>query len=747
MRLRNTSTIAPIIPIMRSIPPSRRKIRKTPTAFLLFLLILPLTACRRQNAAEQVQAPPVIAPELSENQLASSPGNLLSAESNAPVHWQTPEPETLRRAKDARRPIFAFVGMPQSLLTHTALEAIYRNGALVESLNRDFVPVLVDADVCREIGLLTVPLCAELKKPTTLPMLLWLTSEGNPIAWLPLSSQNPKEIVENVTNAANTVGHMWLESPDYVMNNGRSDNTARSQRLSALAFVPVVQTSANPSSDINAAIRQLATLYDATTHNFDDSGGLFPSGALKLLSEAACYKAIPAFSRDAASKTVGELGGELAASAMIDPLDGGIFLNRVGIGWNMPVFLRGCSQQAQAAIAWMNAGRATHNSTFTAIGLSALSYAEDAYATGNGLFAMGFNEDPEKTADWLWSEESIRSALTHNEAEVFCAVCEISKLGNIPSECDTRRQFFRLNSLAMRTPVAKVAISLGIPAESADALFQSSCRKLSKIRGERLGNTMHDKIPHAASTFRMISAFASAWSATGDPIWRDKALRSIQKAKIFFAEGNRLRYQADHPGKGQNAARAFIYGLGILAALDVSDITLDPGWASWAEDLASTASEHFTDANGAIEECPASSRFVNLPAVDRSMLFDDSSAGLLSIAEARLVRMGMSVTSSLTATVTPLHTSVPSQPILHTDLIEAWLIRLCSPVITLADNAPEALKLAVCRLPTGLVLRSTTTRQTTNPPPSGKARITLPGGGDHLVSSPEELSAILNTVF
>ncbi len=712
----------------------------------LCLAVMPIS-CRRHKDAPPPLPPPVIARELGGNQLVTGPGPMLRGESKAPIRWQIPNKETLQHAADARRPIFAFICTPQVPLTHTALEAIYHNGDLIELLNRNFIPVLIDSDVCREIGLLVAPLCREINKPISLPLLLWMTSDGNPIAWLPLSDRSPKSIVDTVTNSANMVSKMWTETPDYVMRNGKFDNDNRAERLRVTAIIPPDQTSPNPFSDTTAAIRQLAVLYDTTTHSFDKSGGLFPSGALKLLAQAACFKPIPAFSREAARKTLGYLGDELAASAMIDPLDGGIFLNRVGMGWNLPIFLRGCSHEAQAANAILSAGRTTHNPTYIAIGLAALRFAEETFGTPDGLFALGYSEDPGRTTDWLWSEDAIRSALTPEEAKLLCAVCEVSRLGNIPPECDSHRDYFRLNTLRISTPVAQVAATLGMAPETAAPLFQSACRKLLKIRGERLGNVVRDNVPHAESTFRMISAYATAWTVTGDPVWRDKALRTINKARITFAEVNRLRYAANFPGVGQNAARAFIYGLAIIASLDVSDITLDPAWASWGEDLASTASELFTDAKGSLEECPADSRFINLPAIDRTMVFDESSAGLLSIAEARLVRMGRNVLPSFTATVAPLHISVPSEPILHTDLLEACLIRLHAPVIIVDPTAPDDLKLAISRLPTGLAPRSTATSHTSKPPPAGKARVVLPDRSERIVSSAEELNTALNTVF
>src|ERR1035437_6288030 len=215
---------------MRHKPPSLGRQLAIPATAMICLCAL-LASCRRHKQAPPASPPPVIAGELGGNQLATSPGPMFRAEANAPVHWQIPDQQTLRRAAEARRPIFAFVGTPQIPLCHTVLETIYHNNALVDSLNRNFIPVLVDADVCREIGLIAAPLCRELKKPISLPLLLWVSSDGNPITWLPLNNPNPKDIIETTTNAVNAVALTWTQWPDYVMKNGRLDNKNRRERL------------------------------------------------------------------------------------------------------------------------------------------------------------------------------------------------------------------------------------------------------------------------------------------------------------------------------------------------------------------------------------------------------------------------------------------------------------------------------------------------------------------------------------
>ena len=152
------------------------------------------------------------------------------------------------------------------------------------------------------------------------------------------------------------------------------------------------------------------------------------------------------------------------------------------------------------------------------------------------------------------------------------------------------------------------------------------------------------------------------------------------------------------------SGRAFLYGLAIQAALDVSDITFDTHRASWAEDLATTASEKFLSGDLLRETAPGQSIFNSLLS-DRSMLFDDSTVGLLSTAEARLAARGRKLSGPFAITVVPTPTDATTRPILHTDQLVAGLIRELAPLVLLSPDTPDSLKEAACRLPVRMVTR------------------------------------------
>ncbi|OYV00045.1 MAG: hypothetical protein CFE26_24595, partial [Verrucomicrobiales bacterium VVV1] len=299
--------------------------------------------------------------------------------------------------------------------------------------------------------------------------------------------------------------------------------------------------------------------------------------------------------------------------------------------------------------------------------------------------------------------EDLEKILSAEELNLITVMSDLRGLGNIPVESDPSREQFRRNSLAFKIPAETAAARIGLNLAAAKEVVESARKKLLKARQVRLGDLPNDPRPHAAATFRMISAYSAAYTATGDTEWRQKAIRTLDRAREAFSRGPLLQ---NFPGPADEltSGRAFLYGLAIQSALDVSDITLDSHRASWAEDLATTASEKFLSGDMLRETAPGQSIFSS-PLSDRAMLFDDSTVGLFSSAEARLAARGRRLSEAFATTIVPTPTDAIARPIVHSDQLIAGLIREQAPRVLISPDAPEALKEAACRLPLRLLTR------------------------------------------
>lgn len=693
-------------------------------------VLLLANSCRKPESATGPGArpAPVIAAELATNQLKSAPQGLLASRAASPVRWQLWEPKLLQHAADSQRLIFAFIGSAQYPGCVEALDAIDRDPTLVDRINREFVPVLVDSDLARETALAAGNLSMEIRQPVSFPFLLVLSPEGNEVTWRPVSFASGTDLRALFEGAADVVSRMWVEDPEYVNRNSSADHANRVARLTA----PQPKVSdAERDRTLRSATRQLVSLYDEDIGSLSGTGGLLPLGTLQCLASASLD---PATAPDIAARcraAVKAFGNSVLGSAMVDPLDGGIYSSRRANSWSLPMPNRTCMTQARAARALVTLHSATGNPRHLEIALGAARFAEARYATADDLFATQRQPAPTPGNEWLWTSEQIEQALSPEEAAVWKNACGVSDLGNLT---ETGGQFFRLNSLGLLQPLDAVAKSLGIPTDEATRRFESGRGKLQRAREARSPTPAPIPTGSAGPSFRMVSAYCALFTATGDPAWREKALSLAQRSRAAFSKGAMLVEQAGNHADTIADGRAFTYALATQAALDLAEITLDENWRIWAGDLATTTAENFIDADGRLTEARAAASPLRLTLEDRVMLFDDSTAGVMRMNLARLQALDQNPPPALTQWLASLP-DFSGFPVVHTDTMLAESFGASRKIVEVPANPSPEWREAACRLPLDRIARRI-----------GKgpdARILHPDGSASPLDSPAALAAAL----
>jgi uncharacterized protein len=679
-------------------PPTRRLVLQM---LALGLAFPALGSCRkRKDPPGRGVAVMPLAEKFRVNRLHELPGTLYQNQARSPIHWQPWAPEALGVAREAGRMVFLVIAMPQQPAFQRVLESLASDPLTVEEINTNYVPVLVDGDAAREMGLLTADLCDEIKSPLQLPLFVWLSHEGNPVDWIPAPDGDPAMVRRLFESSHSVVMLKWREDPAYLLENSRIDHANRREHIAKRRNAEFA--SDDPGDAALQATRKLAGLYDPVSRTLDESGGLFPAGSLELLSMAAMLPGVPEQLRVQAVATTRELLADLLPSPMFDPLDGGVFASRRGISWKLPVFTKDCAMQGRAAVALISAYHATGDALALERALTVIRHAELSYRVADGLFAIGLGPVTAEE-DWLWSVEDVRNALPAADAEWWIGMSGMAGLGNIPFEDDPERRFFRANAIAIPRSVAALAAESGNPQEFLQR-FETTRNTLLLARQKRFGDPPRDGTPHAGASLRMVSAYAAAHAATGEADFREKAVDLLTRARSAFADGPRLLACPGKAPASVSAGRAFVYALALQAALDVADITADPLWASWADDLAATSAELFTT-DGYLKECPDDARILDLPVTDLAMLFDDSSAGLFSMAECRLAARGQPMTRDFRALALALPKFAGTWPMRFTDLILPNLIRHFGSVAVTGPDLDPALQSALQRTPLRVVGR------------------------------------------
>jgi uncharacterized protein YyaL (SSP411 family) len=629
------------------------------------------------------------------NSLNGIPGPIYASQANSPIHWQPWTNASLEMAKNSRRLILAVIAMPQQPYFVEILNSLSSDAATVELINSTYVPILIDGDAIREFAILSGELCAEIGSGLQLPLMVWMTPEGNPVAWMPLPSAEKGSASELVAQSHTMVARTWVDDPDYVKSNSRLDQSNRRERI--LERLKKAEISEEPSADAVRALRQLTSLYDPLSRTFDEAGGLFPVGVLDVLSMSCRLPGLPDDQRDRSLKVLDSLLDDILVSPMFDPLDGGVFNSRRGSSWSFPIYSRDCSSQARVIVSLLNAYEATGETRAFDRAMGLIEFVRKNYKTEDGLFTFGSNGSGD-VRKWLWMYEEVRDILSAEELPVWIAASGIKESGNLPSELDPLREYFRGNSIAFAKSSEEVANLLSIDATRAKDLLESARAKLLKVRNGRMEHPSPDTEPNAVATFRMISAYATAYRITGKAEYRDLASETLEKAKEHFAEGPRLRVYPNDGADSLLAGRAFVYGVAIQAALDVEAVNLKGDWLLWAGDLSSTVSEEFSMENY-VKECPREADLTKLPITDPLMLFDESTLGLLAMSESRLHALGIPLVPALRKTLSSFPMAAINSPILYTDMMQASLMRSFSYTYVFDKDSPANLKEALAKSP------------------------------------------------
>ena len=653
-----------------------------------------LGSCRKSGADAASNEPDV--PLLERNQLSGAPSTFLQSAAGSPVHWQRWEPEVLEEAQSASRLVLALIGSSRYPGCYEALQVIDRTPSLTERMNRDFVPVLVDLDVSREAALLAAVLAPETGLPVGFPFLLLLSPEGAPVSWHPLETSDETHLVAFLESSMEVMSRLWNESQPYII--GDSAQKLAMRRESQPAPEPEVADAAELSERYVDSLRRVTSYFDFDLGTLANSGGLFPSGIFDLLATAQLHPDLPPELRRRSEEVLAAYAAVLLRSAMIDPLDGGIYSLRRGENWNHPVFLRDCATQARAIRALARAAQLGIVPEALPIAENAARFAEARFRTPSGLFSLSGTPAPTPQKEWLWTEEQIASVLTAAERQVWSEVSQIQPIGNLaPSS-----EFFRLNSLRTAEPVAAVAARLGLSAAAAEQLFESGRSKLLAARNARSAPPAVDPTPSAAASFRMISAYAALFAATANEDYARKATELGAACRQTFGSSRFLNELSG--GDAMSDGRAFTYAVAIQGALDLGAITLDDAWNLWAQDLATLLAEHFLTEEGRLLQTRPESQVVDLDVGDRLMTFDESTSGLLRLNLSRLQALGF----ELPPAIASFSRSMPdtnATPLVYTDSLQALSHRLSARILHVAPGASAEVKESVVRLPLDLFQR------------------------------------------
>ena len=540
------------------------------------------------------------------NSLSSCTSPYLLQHQENPVDWYPWGDEAFARARHEQKPIFLSIGYSTCHWCHVMAHESFENAGIAALMNDAFICVKVDREERPDVDRLYMAFVQALTGRGGWPMSVWLTPELKPFFG---GTYFPPE------NRQGQIGFPSLLSQISLLWNENREKIEQEAARSLAALQESARSHAGDAVRLNDSLNRATEYFQRT---YDEQWGGFGS-APKFPRPSVLYFLIrQAWEISKSDQAAGDrirgmvLGtlDHMAAGGMHDHLGGGFHRYSVDRPWHVPHFEKMLYDQAQLAVAYLEAWQATGREEYASIVRDILDYVSREMTSPEGGFYSAEDADSllehgsgehAEGAYFVWTKEEIVSVLEPGAAALFVEHYGIRPNGNVDPSSDPHGELTGKNVLMEQRTMAGTAARVGISEESVVESLAESCRILCAIRSKRPRPHRDDKILCAWNGL-MISAFAKAGASLDEA--RDRSyLEAAAKAASFLADhltdpdSGELR-RSWREGKVLETGFAEDYAFLIQGLLDLYEATFAIRWLQRAAELQKIMDRLFWDEEG-----------------------------------------------------------------------------------------------------------------------------------------------------
>ncbi|MFH1033486.1 MAG: thioredoxin domain-containing protein [Pseudomonadota bacterium] len=509
------------------------------------------------------------------NRLAGERSPYLLQHADNPVDWYPWGEEAFDKARQEDKPVLLSIGYATCHWCHVMAHESFEDTLVAQAINRDFVAVKVDREERPDLDGIYMGVCQALTGSGGWPLTLLLTPEAKPFyagTYFP-----PRNMMgrPGLLELLGEVARLWREDRQRLLTAGEEITKSIQPKPAAAG------------ADPDLSLMEKA--YWQLTHAFDPKRGGFGQ-APKFPTPHHLNFLLRWQARQPGSR-----GREMVDTTLAAMRAGGIF-DHLGLGfarysvdaeWLVPHFEKMLYDQAQLALAYLEAFQAGGPAEFAQTAREIFTYVLRDMTDPEGGFYSAEDADSQGVEGlfYVWTPEQVRGVLGQELGELFCRYYDVTSAGNFEHGRSILHQL---------TSVSAYAQNLGLdPDQLARDLAQARGR-LFAHREERVHPLKDDKVLTAWNGL-MIAALAKGYQVLGDEAYLAAAARAARFVLegLSDADGRLLRRWrgGDLSGPGFLEDYAFfIWGL-----LELYQADLDPSWLEEAQRLCGLALSLFED--------------------------------------------------------------------------------------------------------------------------------------------------------
>ena len=441
------------------------------------------------------------------NRLSSSNSPYLLQHAANPVDWYPWGEEALAAARRAAKPIFLSVGYSTCHWCHVMAHESFESEEVAALLNAHFIPVKVDREERPDVDRVYMTFVQATTGSGGWPMSVWLTPDLRPFyggTYFPAESAHGRP---GFPDLLRELARLWREDRARVLASAES------------VHEQLVRATAGQAGPRVPAATVLDRAVDDLRREFDGRYGGFgrapkfprPSELLFLLREHARTGGAGALDMVTATLRAMSDGG------MRDQVGGGFHRYSVDDRWRVPHFEKMLYDQAQIALALLEAAQAGGDPGLLDVAEDTLAYVQRELTDPAGGFYSAEDADslppgapegahPSEGAFYLWEAGEI-DRLLGGDSEVVKACFGVRPEGNALQ--DPHDEFRGRNILYRDAGDEEVGRRYGLDAGEVAAIVARARRVLFEARSARPRPGLDDKVLTAWNGL-MIAAFARA---------------------------------------------------------------------------------------------------------------------------------------------------------------------------------------------------------------------------------------------
>ena len=514
------------------------------------------------------------------NRLAGEKSPYLLQHAGNPVDWHPWGEEALRRAEQENKPVFLSIGYATCHWCHVMAHESFEDAEVARVLNRDFVSIKVDREERPDVDMIYMNACQVMTRGGGWPLTVFMTPDGKPIFAGTYFPRTSRMWMPGFLDLAGRIAHLWKQDP---------------QRLARMGEEVVRAIEPSPETQPGASLPGPEVLQHAFEHlrgTFDTRwGGFGPAPKFPLPHNLLILLRWHQRSKDPdALKCVEKTLQAMRNGGIFDQIGFGFHRYSVDERWLVPHFEKMLYDQAQMAMACVEAYQATGRSRYEATAREVFTYVLRDMTSPEGGFYSAEDADSEGREGlfYVWKPGEIRDVLGRDDGDIVCRFYGIVPGGNFEDGLSIPHVQVELEAFARAE---------GMPAGSLLGVLEQAREKLFQVRCGRVHPLKDDKVL-ASWNGLMIAALARGARAMGEPAYT----RAAKRAATFVLErlaapgGGLLRRYRE--GEAAVPGYADDYAFLIRGLIELYEATFEAPFLRKALDLQACMVERFWDQDG-----------------------------------------------------------------------------------------------------------------------------------------------------